>query len=367
MRIDFLALVQYIREWIYFISCIIDCMSKPKRDLIEKNALLASQLALVNEEIEVGKRPKPKSTPAYRHLWVLLSKFCSDWKEKSIVFSPDTIIRWKKKSDSFHWLIKSSRKRGRPPISLKTRNTIRQIKENNPNYSAERIHDILKLLNIINTPAPNTITKYFPSIRRPPGKKQSQSLKTFFDNHAEEIWSMDFFTVSSLTFRVLYVLVIISHARRKIEHIAVTTNPNADWLKQELRNATPYDHKPKYLVHDNGSTFTAKAIQDFLASSGIKTKITAKQSPWQNPIAERLIKTLRQELTNHIIPLNESHLEKLLKEYIEDYYNTNRPHQTLNGDTPVPSPKYMPTKIEKTNLEAKPVLGGLYHTYKKAS
>ena len=125
MRIDFLALVQYIREWIYFISCIIDCMSKPKRDLIEKNALLASQLALVNEEIEVGKRPKPKSTPAYRHLWVLLSKFCSDWKEKSIVFSPDTIIRWKKKSDSFHWLIKSSRKRGRPPISLKTRNTIR--------------------------------------------------------------------------------------------------------------------------------------------------------------------------------------------------------------------------------------------------
>ena len=172
------------------------------------------------------------------------------------------------------------------------------------------------------------------------------------------MWGMDFFTVPTLFFKTLYVLVIINHSSRKIEHFAVTTNPTSTWTKQQIREAAPFDHQPKYLLHDQDSIFTAKEVQEFLAASGITPKITSRKSPWQNPYAERVIGTIRQDLLNFIIPFNEKHLQKLLKEYVE-YYNYHRTHQGINGDTPVPSPKYPPTTCAETKLKATPVLGGL--------
>lgn len=172
---------------------------------------------------------------------------------------------------------------------------------------------------------------------------------------------------STLFFKILYVLVIINHGTRKIEHFAVTTNPNVFWLVQQMRNATPYDQKPKYLVHDNDAVFTSGVFKKFLAASGIKSKRTSIKAPWQNPYAERVIGTLRRELLDHIIPVNERHLGYLLGEYIHKYYNTHRTHQGIGGRTPIPSPKYSPTTMAETKLKATPVLGGLYHTYKKVA
>lgn len=229
------------------------------------------------------------------------------------------------------------------------------------------------MLNITDAPAPNTIAKYLASLkkppstdtRKPPTEKQIQSWNTFLTNHAFETWGMDFFTVPTLFFKTLFGLVIINHGTRKIEHFAVTTNPNAGWLIQQMRNATPYDHKPKYLVHDNDAVFVSHAFQDFLKASGIKSKRTSYKSPWQNPYAERVIGTLRQELLNHIIPINQKHLHYLLSEYVHKYYNPHRTHQGIDGQTPIPSPKYEPTTMAETKLISTPVLGGLYHTYKK--
>jgi transposase InsO family protein len=178
---------------------------------------------------------------------------------------------------------------------------------------------------------------------------------------------MDYLVVPTLFFKVLYILVIINHGTRKIEHFAVTSNPNLQWVKQQIHNATPYDHKPKYLIHDNDPVFVSKDFKAFLASSGIKSKRTSKCSPWQNGIAERVIGILRQELLNHIIPLNEANLYRLLKEYIHNYYNTHRTHQGINCKTPIPLPQYPPTTISNTKLESTPVLGGLYHTYRKVA
>lgn len=178
---------------------------------------------------------------------------------------------------------------------------------------------------------------------------------------------MDFFTVPTLTFKILYVLIIINHGTRKIEHFAVTMNPHTDWLKQQLRNATPYDHKPKYLVHDNDPVFTSKAFQTWLKVSGIISKKTSYKSPWQNPYAERVVGTLRQELLNHIIPFTEKHLHHLLNEYVHEYYNPHRTHQGIECKTPMPSPVYELTKIADTKLTSKAVLGGLYHTYEKVA
>ena len=160
---------------------------------------------------------------------------------------------------------------------------------------------------------------------------------------------------------------IINHGSRKIEHFAVTTNPNMFWLTQQMRNATPYDHKPKYLIHDNDSVFRSNVFQNFLKSSRIKSKRTAVKAPWQNPYAERVVGTLRRELLDHVIPVNEKHLHYLLSEYIHKYYNPHRTHQGLGGHTPIPSPEYPPTTIAETKLKATPVLGGLYHTYEKVA
>jgi transposase InsO family protein len=221
-------------------------------------------------------------------------------------------------------------------------------------------------MGIVDAPAPNTIAKYIRYKRKPPSDKKVQSWKTFLRNHAKGTWSMDFAIVSTLKFRVLHVLFIISHDRRKIEHFAVTENPCAKWVTQQMRNCTPFGKQPLYLIHDNDPILTSMNFQGFLSSSNIKSKRIMPRCPWQNGICERLIGIVRRELLDHVIPLNERHLNCLLAEYVE-YYNNVRTHQSISCQTPVKSIQSPKTKAKDTVLRAKPILGGLYHSYEKHS
>lgn len=342
-------------------------ISKFKKEVII--ASQSSQLALFNHQVEEGKRKKPQSTLAFRQLWVILSKCSTFWDKILYTHKPETVIGWYHSFSKLNWS-KISNKKGRPSLDPEIKKEIERIHKENLLHSPERIHEVLRNKNITNPPSPNTIRKYLYKNNKPsPTKKQRKAWRTFLENHRFEIWGIDFFTMPSLAFRkVFYVLVIINHGTRKIEHFAVTKHPTLDWVKQQLRNAKPYDHKPKYLLHDNDSVFFSKTFQQFLVASGIKSVKTAYKAPWQNPsYAERVIGTLRQELLNHIIPINERHLEYLLNEYIYSYYNTHRTHQGLNRETPEPSPTYLPTRAEDTKLKSTPILGGLYHTYEKVS
>ncbi len=363
---NYQALWEYVKEWLSilltFFRLRFTSTLKKEFEIIA----LRSNLALVHQDIKTGKRPKPKATPAFRQLWVFLSKYYPDWESVSVHFQPATVKKWHEQIRKWHWA-KKSKRIGRPPISQEVIDLIKEIHQGNTLLSPEKIREELLLLSITDAPSPNTIAKYLPSTRNPPTEKQIQSWKMFLKNHAPDTWGADFFTVSTLFFKIHYVMVIINHGTRKIEHIAVTTNPNVFWLMQQFRNATPYDHKPKYLVHDNDAVFTSKDFQRFLAASGIKSKKTSIKSPWQNPYAERVIGTLRRELLDHIIPINEKHLHYLLHEYVHKYYNPHRTHQGLNGQTPIPTPEYKPTTAAETKLKSTPVLGGLYHTYKKVA
>ena len=129
---------------------------------------------------------------------------------------------------------------------------IKQILKENPNFSAEKIVELLKDMGVSDCPCANSIRKRFPQLRVPPSCRQKQAWRTFLKNHANEIWAMDYFVTYDLKFKLLFVLVIINHSNRKIEHISVTKNPNVVWLKQQIKNAMPFDYKPKYLIHDNG-------------------------------------------------------------------------------------------------------------------
>lgn len=356
----------FLKEWTIIIAQFIRAHFMTADQKALEIVALRSQLSLYQQQVENKKIAKPRCTPSFRQLWVMLSKLHSSWKADIILVKPETVIRWHKTAFKFYWR-KKSIKTGRTRISKETIDLIMNICAQNPNMSAEKIHELLVSMDVTDVPCANSIRKYLPATKKPPTTKQIQSWKTFLKNHSKEIWAMDYLVVPTLRFKLLYVLIIINHATRKIEHFAVTYNPNLEWLKQQMRNATPFDHKPKYLIHDNDPAFICSGFKDFLTTLEIKSKSITAYSPWQNGIAERMNGILRQELLNHIIPINEDHLYRLLKEYICKYYNTNRTHQGINCKTPIPLPLYEPTTIANTKLAATPILNGLYHTYKKVA
>jgi transposase InsO family protein len=325
---------------------------------------LRSQLAIVQQRISARDTPKPRFTTAFRQLWVLLSKFFPRWKSALVLVKPETVIGWHKRAFKFYWRRKS--KGGRPKISSVTIALIKRIHKENPTLSPEKIHERLLALNVIDTPAPNTIAKYIRDKQTAPTEKQNQSWQSFLKNHERGLWSMDFAVVPTLAFKVLYVLLTISHDRRRIEHFAVTEHPTAGWLIQQLRNATPFGRQPKYLVHDNDAAFKSELFQTFLAKININSKSITPHCPWQNGICERLVGIVRRELLDYVIPLNQRNLERLLTEYV-DYYNNIRTHQSLGGHTPVKSAPLPKTAARDTVLTGRPILGGLYHGYDKAA
>jgi putative transposase len=138
-------------------------------------------------------------------------------------------------------------------------------------------------------------------------------------------------------------------------------------VAQQLREATSYGMQPKYLIHDNDRIFVNKNLQAFLANSKIKSVKAGYHCPWQNGVCERVVGIMRRELLDHIIPFDEKHLDPLIKEYIDDYYNPHRIHQGINRQTPITSEKAGKTAIAETALVSEQILGGLYHNYHKAS
>jgi transposase InsO family protein len=172
------------------------------------------------------------------------------------------------------------------------------------------------------------------------------------------IAAVDFFTVPTATFRTLYVFLVLSLDRRRVVHFNVTAKPTAAWTSLQLIQAFPFDSAPKYLIRDRDGVYGQKVI-DTLDLLRIEQIVTAPRSPWQNGFCERVIGTIRRECLDHVIVLNESHLRRVLKEYLA-YYHGSRTHLGLEKDAPDPR-KIQPQDVGP--LIGKPVLGGLHHSY----
>jgi transposase InsO family protein len=179
-------------------------------------------------------------------------------------------------------------------------------------------------------------------------------------NHAHTTWAADLFTLPTVAFRTLYVLVFVTHGRRELVHLAVTAHPTAAWVWRQLVEATAWGRRPRHLVRDRDAVYGG----DFVARArglGIETVLTPVRAPRANAIAERVVRTLRNDCLDHLIPLNERHRRTILAEYAE-YYNTERPHRSLGLDPP--RPRAWPTGGP---IRARPVLGGLHHAYQRAA
>jgi len=235
---------------------------------------------------------------------------------------------------------------------------IRRLSRENPLWSAERIRDTLVLLGYPPV-CDDTVRKCMTKPRRP--RKPSTNWLPFLRSHLTVSWAIDFFTVTTISFSTVYVFLVLEHGRRRVRHLATTRRPTMAWVIQQLRDAMPFGEQPRYLFRDNDGIY-GHGVASFLDGCGIDEVRTAPQSPWQNPYIERFIGTLRRELLDHVIVLSEAHLERLLAEFIEEYYHVARPHQGLEGETLIPTES--PHDIAgPTKLVAAPIIGGLHHRY----
>ncbi len=266
---------------------------------------------------------------------------------------PATVIAWHRKGFRLYWTWKSRPNgKGRPAVAPQVRELVRKMSRANPLWGAPRIHGELQKLGIEISQA--AVSKYMVRHRKPP----SQGWRTFLDNHVGDLVSIDFFTVPTVTFRVLFVFVILAHERRRIIHFNVTESPSAKWTAQQIVEAFPWDTAPRYLLRDRdgiyGHEFTSRV--DHMGIKGVKA---ALRSPWQSPYVERLIGTLRRDCIDHVIVVGENHLRRMLRDYLV-YYHSCRTHLSLEKDSPEPRKVESP---DQGKIVEFPMVGGLHHRY----
>jgi transposase InsO family protein len=224
--------------------------------------------------------------------------------------------------------------------------------EASPAWGSTKIFAELAMLGI--DVSKSTVEKYRPKRAGPPPK----TWKTFLDQHVRDLVSSDFFIVQTATFRVLFVFIMLAHDRRRIVHFNVTEHPTAQWTAQQIVEAFPFDTATSYLIRD-GDGIYGKRVTRRIESLGIDEVVTAPASPWQNAYVEREIGTLRRELFDHVIVLNERHLKKLISSYL-DYYHPWRTHQSLDRDSP---DRRSVRAAESCNVVEFPTVHGLHHVY----
>jgi putative transposase len=323
---------------------------KDRADLVAENVALRHQLSCL-----VHRGPRARLRPVDRVFWVLLSRYWSGWKKSLVMVLPATVVAWHRKGFKLFWRWKG-RKRGvgRPEISVEVRRLIIEMAEMNVSWGAPRIHGELLKLGI--KVSEITVSRYMPT--RPPPAGSRQRWATFLRNHLHETLAVDFAVVPTATFGILYVFFVLSLDRRRVLHFNVTEHPTAEWTAQQVIEACPFDLLGRFLIRDNDKIY-GKVFLDRVSGLGLEQIRTAFRSPWQNGFAERWIGSLRRDCLDHVIPINECQLRRVIQSYV-DYYHADRTHLGLEKDAPEERPI---EPREMGEVVALPRVGGLHHRY----
>jgi putative transposase len=280
---------------------------------------LGLEILALRQQLRVLKRkhPRPRLRVEDRIFWILLRRLWPTSSNVLVIVKPEPVAAWHRTGFRLFWRIRSRPKSaGRPIINAEVRDFIRRMAEENPGWGAPRIREIIA--------------------------------------------AMDFFTVPTLTFRVLYCFFVIEHGRRRILYFNVTEHPTGPWIVQQLRETLRESCQYRYVILDRDGKF-GEEVAELLTSSGMKPTRTSAASPWQNGIAERWIGSCRRELLDHVIVLNDAHLRRLIRDYIS-YYHADRIHDSLKKDTPAMRP-VSSKPGQSARLVSLPRIGGLHHRY----
>jgi putative transposase len=334
-------------RWLGILTGTLRSAVRTRRELALENLALRQQLAVWK-----SRERRPRLTEMDRIFWVLLSRLWTGWRQSLQLVRPATVVGWHRQGFRRYWAWKSRRRSGRPVISTELRDLIRRMSYANPLWGAPRIHGELLKLGV--TVSQATVSKYMVRPRRPP----SQAWRTFLKNHAQDLIALDFFTVPTATFRVLFVLVMLTHSRCRLVHFNVTEHPTAEWTARQLLEACAQEEAPRYLIRDRDQVYGERFSRQ-AKTLDIGEVVIAPRSPWQNAYAERVIGSIRRECLDHVVVIGERHLMRILSEYV-DYYNRTRTHLSLTKDAP--EPRRVQPSSHGGVVEVSRV-GGLHHEY----
>jgi putative transposase len=321
-------------------------------DVALENLALRHQLLVLQRSVR-----RPRLARRDRVLWVWLAWIWAGWRSSLVIVQPATVLAWHRQGFQLYWRWKSTRSGvGRPKLDAEIRQLILQMARDNPTWGRRRIQAELALLG--HEVAELTIAKYMHRTSPRP----APTWRAFLATHARDIVAVDFFLVSTLTYRLLCAFVILRHDRRQLLHINVTAHPTTVWTTQQIIEAFPDESTPRFLLRDRDSIYS----EDFsrrVKGMAIREVLTAPRAPWQNPFVERVIGSIRRECLDHVLVLNERHLRRLLRAYVA-YYNGSRPHQALENNSPIPREVQPPSR---GRIRAVPEVGGLHHRYQRVA
>ncbi len=325
-----------------------------RRSLVLENFVLRQQLAVLKR-----RRRRPHIGLLDKLFWVVVSRFWSGWRQALLIVMPETVVRWQQAGFRLYWRLISRvwTRAGRRQTSKEIRQLIFRMLAENPTWGAPRIHGELLMLGF--DVSERTISRWMKRAPRDP--ELAKRWLAFLRNHREAIAAMDFFTVPTITFGMLYCFFVISHDRRRILHFNVTKHPTSRWIVQQLREAFPFESAPRFLIFDRDAKYGLE-VPAAVRSLKISPVRTSFESPWQNGVAERWVESCRRDLLNHIIAVNERHLKRLLSEYV-GYYHEDRTHLGLGKGTP----NNRTRSIDSGHILSRDRLGGLHHRYDRAA
>jgi putative transposase len=342
----------------------------PKAALAIENAALRQQLAACMKD-----RRRHRLEPGDRAFWIVLRRVWSDWAGPLLIVKPATVIGWHKKGFLALWRRKS--KPGRPRIPREHINFIKRMSVDHPEWGEDKIAEELAAKFGISYSG-STIRRYMVARSRSP--RGSQTWRTFVKNHANQMWSCDFLVQHTAIFAVAYVFVMMEIGSRRIVHCGVTTSPTLPWVKQQLREATPWGETPRFLIHDNDGIFGQYRIRPTVEKDRQKRSYRCHLDLWLDEVMgvegipipydapnanahlERFNRTLREDALNHFLFLGIAHIRRVTASFIQ-YYNRARPSQAIHG-IPDPYPELSKSPPREGKLVALPVLGGIHHDYR---
>ena len=319
-------------------------------DLFKSGSRLEAENLFLRHQLTIAMRrapPRLRLRGSDRALLIWMTRLWPNLRGMAQVVQPETILRWHRAGFKVFWRWRSRNGAGRPKIDRGLRDLIQRMSRENPLWGASRIHGELLMLGF--EVAQSTVSKYMARPSKPP----SQTWKTFLQNHTEAIAAIDMCVVPTLTFELLFAVLVLGHGRRQVLWFEVTRHPTAEWLARQITEAFPWTSALAYL-NDRayGHVFTSR-----VRAMGIRDRPISPGSPWQNGCAERLIGTLRCECLDQVLIFGEAHLRRILSAYAA-YYNQARTHLALQKDAP------LHRAVQRSGaIVAIPILAGLHHQY----
>jgi len=306
--------------------------TRSRSELLLENALLRHQLVVYRRVTS-----RPRLTAAERGFLVFLASRLRTWADALVLVRPTTVLGWHRQGFRLFWRRPSAPRVTAARIPAETVTLIRPLAAENRLWGADRIRGELLKLDV--RVSKRTIQKYMRPARPP--RRAGQTWVTFLRNHADAVWACDFLPVTDLCFRSLYAFFVIALGSRRVVHVGVTRHPTDAWAAQQLREATPFGERPKYLIRDNDSKY-GPCFDRVATASGICILRTPVRAPRANATCKRFLGSVRRECLDHVLALGEAHLRRVLRAYAA-YFNWARPHRGIGqaiptGATPIEPP-----------------------------